>query len=152
MANIKENFHFDLLDVNGLYYRPQTKFGKIMFLHLSVSHSVHRGGVCLSASWYIHPPQSRHPAFWEQTPPRSRHPIGADTHSPGSRHPPEQTPPGAEPPRADTACWDIRATSGRYASYWNACLLVLGQFSGFEAATWDTSVLYLHYRLSNLQK
>ena len=27
------------------YYRPQTKFVKVMFLHLSVSHSVHRGGV-----------------------------------------------------------------------------------------------------------
>ena len=24
-------------------YRPQTKFAKVMFLHLSVSHSVHRG-------------------------------------------------------------------------------------------------------------
>ena len=27
------------------HYRPQTKFAKIMFLHVSVSHSVHRGGV-----------------------------------------------------------------------------------------------------------
>ena len=27
-----------------LYYRPQTKFAKVMFLHVSVSHSVHRGG------------------------------------------------------------------------------------------------------------
>ena len=26
------------------YYRPQTKFAKVMFLHLSVSHSVHGGG------------------------------------------------------------------------------------------------------------
>ena len=26
------------------YYRLQTKFAKVMFLHLSVSHSVHRGG------------------------------------------------------------------------------------------------------------
>ena len=25
------------------YYRPQTKFAKVMFLHLSVSYSVHRG-------------------------------------------------------------------------------------------------------------
>ena len=25
-------------------YRPQTKFAKVMFLHVSVSHSVHRGG------------------------------------------------------------------------------------------------------------
>ena len=35
------------------YYRPQTKFVKVMFLHVSVSHSVHRGacvarGVCMA--------------------------------------------------------------------------------------------------------
>ena len=29
------------------YYRPQRSCGKVMFLHLSVSHSVHRG-LCLS--------------------------------------------------------------------------------------------------------
>ena len=32
------------------FYRPQTKFAKVIFLHLFVSHSVHRGacvaGVC----------------------------------------------------------------------------------------------------------
>ena len=26
------------------FYRPQTKFAKVMFLHRSVSHSVHKGG------------------------------------------------------------------------------------------------------------
>ena len=30
--------------------------GKVMFLHLPVSHSVHRGGVCLSACWDTHSP------------------------------------------------------------------------------------------------
>ena len=30
-------------DLFNNYYRPQTKFEKVMFLHLSVSHSVHRG-------------------------------------------------------------------------------------------------------------
>ena len=59
------------------------------------------GGVCLSACWDI-PPGSRHPP--DQTPP------GADT-------PSEQTP----PQEADSS---IRSTSGRYASYWNAFLLV----------------------------
>ena len=34
----------------ALYYRPQTKFAKVMFLHLSVSHSVHGGGVCMGGS------------------------------------------------------------------------------------------------------
>ena len=48
---------------------------------------------------------------------------------PGSKHPPP--PPGADTPTADTpppessACWDIRATSGWYASYWNAFLFFL---------------------------
>ena len=34
----------DCEQATELYYRPQTKFAKVMFLHLSVSHSVHRGG------------------------------------------------------------------------------------------------------------
>ena len=45
------------------YYCPQTKFAKVMFLHLSVCHSVHKGGIpariavgipaCLAAGeWY----------------------------------------------------------------------------------------------------
>ena len=32
---------------HAAFYRPQTKFAKVMFLHLSVSHSVHGGGGCL---------------------------------------------------------------------------------------------------------
>ena len=55
-----------------------------MFLHLSVSHSVHRGGVCPSACW--------------------------DTHTP------------LLGPEAAPTPWEIRVTSGRYASYWNAYL------------------------------
>ena len=51
-----------------------------MFLHLSVSHSVH-GGVCLSACWDT--------TAWGQASPWSRHPQ--------SRQPP---PPGAGTPRA----------------------------------------------------
>ena len=38
------------------FYRPQIKFAKVMFLHLSVSHSVHRG-VCLGPypgnGWWV---------------------------------------------------------------------------------------------------
>ena len=74
------------------------------------------------------PPQEQTPPP-EQTPPRSRHPRAdtpqeqtppwEQTHSP-----PEQTPPprSRHPPR-HRACWEIRSTSGRYASYWNAILL-----------------------------
>ena len=61
------------------------------------------------------PPRSRHP--WEQTPPEADTPLGADSHR--SRHPPpEQTPPEETPPCI--ACWEIRSTHERYASYWNA--------------------------------
>ena len=91
---------------------------KVIFLHLSVIHSVHRGG---SASVHAGIP---HPTLPEQTPPRSRHPPGADPpgadtpqeqtppcsrhppwsrspqtrHPPCSRHPPEQTPPRPDTP------------------------------------------------------
>ena len=41
-----------------LYYRPQTKFAKVMFLHLSVSHSVHGVGEYLGryTPWADTPP------------------------------------------------------------------------------------------------
>ena len=48
-----------------------------MFLHLSVSHSVHRGDVCPSAWW--------------------------DTHTPLCRHPPGQTSPWTDTRQADTS-------------------------------------------------
>ena len=61
-----------------------------MFLHLSVSHSVHRGGVCPNACWDTHP---------QQTPPLGRHPWQtppwADTpwvNTPLGRHPQANTP------------------------------------------------------------
>ena len=60
------------------------------------------------------PPTSRHP--------RSRHPP--DQAPPGSKHPPPESRPPPRPPKR-SACWEIRATSGRYASYWNAILLLL---------------------------
>ena len=63
-----------------------------------VCHSVHRGVLPQCMLGYHHPP-------------RTRHPPGADP--PGTRHP---------PPEQSRACWEIRSTSGRYASYWNAIL------------------------------
>ena len=44
-----------------VYYRPQMRFGKVMFLHLSVSHSVHVGksasrGVCIRGGGWADPP------------------------------------------------------------------------------------------------
>ena len=92
------------------YYRPQMKFVKVMFLHMSVILST--GGVCLSACWDIpairHPPRSRlprtrHPPPQYQAPltpgpgtqlepgiPQGQAaPLGSRTH-PGTSYPPEQ--------------------------------------------------------------
>ena len=88
-----------------------------MFLHLSVSHSVHRGrSAALHAG--IHP-----------APP----PPGPEAGTPGADPLQEQrqaSPLGADPPSPQrSACWEIRATSGRYASYWNAIGICLDKFS-----------------------
>ena len=101
-------------------YRRQTKFAKVMFLHLSV---IVFTVICLPQCMlgYTHP--------WEQTPPpppadtpQSRHPPGSrHPPAPRSRHPWEQTAPKEQTPPC-SACWVIRVTSGRYASYWNAYL------------------------------
>ena len=70
-----------------------------------------QGGGSASVHAGIPPPGSR--------PPRSRPP-------PEQAPPWEQTllvhtPPGSRhPPPLCSACWEIRSTSGRYASYWNA--------------------------------
>ena len=55
----------------------------------------------------------------EQTPPRPGTPQ--DQAPPGNRHPPPR--PGT--PSLHSACWEIRSTSGRYTSYWNAILFVI---------------------------
>ena len=63
--------------------------------------------------------------------PRQVHPPGWYTPSPWQIHPPADTPQqvhplaGTSPPEVhpqSSACWEIRATSGRYASYLNAFL------------------------------
>ena len=83
------------------YYHLQMKFAKVMFLHLSVSHSVHRG-VSASVHAGIHPR--------EQTPP------GADT--PQSRHTLwEQTPLGADTPHA-------QCMLGYTGNKWDVCILL----------------------------
>ena len=87
--------------MSNYFYRLQTKFAKVMFSQVSVCP---QGQGCLPHCMLPpeqNPPRSRHHL------PESRHPLGADT--PWSRHLP-----------LHSACWEIRATSGRYASYWNA--------------------------------
>ena len=60
------------------FYHPQRGCGKVIFSQASVSHSVHGGGVCLSACWdtppragtpqQVHPPGST-PSLREAHPP-----------------------------------------------------------------------------------
>ena len=116
-------------------YRPQRSWGKVMFSQACVILFTGGVGVCLSACWdTTTTPQEQTPL--QQTPPtadtpRSRHPTPREQTTPQSRQPPRaDTPPGADspaPPGVDTpqhrACWEIRSTRGRYASYWNAILL-----------------------------
>ena len=55
-----------------IYYRPETKFAKVMFLHLSVSYSVQRGWEYLGRyPREVHSP-GRYPLAG--TPPRQVHP------------------------------------------------------------------------------
>ena len=114
---------------------PATKLGQ-SYVFTNVCDSVHRGVSALLHAG-IHPRDQR-----------QAHPPGpkAGTHYPGTRgrhtpprtrdrHPQTSTPLGPEagtpwehtPQRS--ACWEIRAISGRYASYWNAILLKLLKYS-----------------------
>ena len=100
------------------HYRPQTKFAKVMVLQMSVCPQMGRPG-------QVHPPgpgRCTHP-------PRTRqvHPTGPGRDTPWSRQvhllwdqAGTPTPGPGVPP--SSACWEIRATSERYASYWNAFL------------------------------
>ena len=63
---------------NVLYYRPQRSCGKVMFLHLSLSHSIHSGGASVK-----HLPGQTIP----QADPLGRSPRQT---TPPARHPPAQ--------------------------------------------------------------
>ena len=95
------------------YYRPQTKFTKVVFTPVCQSFCSQGEGVCLSACWDTTTPRSRHPP--EQTPPstrqnpRSRPPR---TGPPLEQTPPlKQTPPGADTPLEQTPPWEQTAPS-----------------------------------------
>ena len=117
------------------FYRPKTKFAKVMFSQVST------GGGGLSAPLHagIHPQtRGRHPPGpeadtpWADIPqqippgrhPPGRHPLPLGRHHPG-RHPQADTPLGRRPLGRHSPCAlhaGIRSTSGRYASHWNAFL------------------------------
>ena len=83
---------------------------KVIFLHLSVIHSVHRGGSGMETptppgrgpppgpdpSWHVDPLRDQTPLAWRDPPGMENPPLEADS--------------------------GIRSTIGRYASYWNAFL------------------------------
>ena len=88
------------------FYRPQTQFAKIMFLHLSVSHSVHRGeylGRCHPGQ--VHPMAGTPP--WAGTPPRQ-------VYSPLGRYRPGQVPPQAGMPPGQVHPQGRYTPLGRY--------------------------------------
>ena len=55
------------------FHRPQTKLAKVMFLHLSVSHSVH-GGLHLGEGGWVDPPPSGTIGYSQQV--GGTHPTG----------------------------------------------------------------------------
>ena len=95
------------------HYHPQRSWGKVIFSVACVKNSVHRG-VCRIACW--NPPWDQRQTPWDQ---RQTLP-GQEADPPGTRGRPIL---GADTPWC-SACWEIWATSGWYATYWNANLLV----------------------------
>ena len=111
-------------------------WGKAIFSEACVKNSVHtgRGSTCAGT-----PPGTRYtPPGTRYTPrpgttPRTRYTPQDQVHPPGPGTPPgtryTPLPDQVHPPPGSSACREIRATSGRYASYWNAFLLKI-EFSG----------------------
>ena len=91
-----------------------------------MSRILFRGGLpqCM-LGYHTHTPRTRHPQS-RHTPPEQ---TEQTTPRPGT--PLEQTSPHPrrdQAPPLRSACWEIRSTSGRYASYWNAILLLIFLF------------------------
>ena len=76
------------------------------------------------------PPVTRYPPQGPGTPRQVHpHPLPG-RYTPQQVHPPgPDTPSGPGTSPRSSACWEIRATSGRYASYWNALLLRICHWS-----------------------
>ena len=105
-------------------YHPQRSWGKVIFSHVSVI--LFTGGGSASVHAGIPPPLP-----WQQNP-LARRPPPQKVDPPWQGRPPQQgRPPPSKadppwhgrPPPLCSACWEIRSTSGWYASYWNAILV-----------------------------
>ena len=104
-----------------------------MFLHLSISHSVHRG------------------EYLGRYTPRAGTPPGKYSQAgtpPGQVHPRQVHHPGRYSPTRSSACWEIRATSGRYTSYWNAFLLNVFDAS-FIIAEFFITLQFDYFKMSS---
>ena len=107
------------------YYRPQTKFAKVMFLQVSVCP---RGGIhgCLGGAWLLRGEGGTYVVAWGGVHGCSR---GACVVAPGGawllRGACVVAPGGVHGCSGGMHGFfhEIRSMSGRYASYWNAFLL-----------------------------
>ena len=102
-------------------------YGKVMFLHLSLNHSVHGGrGVYPSMHWGRQPsaradiPLGRHP---QQTHPLARHPcpVYAGIHTP-----------------LPSACWETHPLAQCMLGYTPPCPVHAGIHTPLPSACWDT--------------
>ena len=120
------------------YYRPQTKFAKVMFLQVSVCpQGGVPGQVIHPIPWQVHPPPPGRYTPWAGTPP-----------APRQVHPPTGTP--THPPPA-TVHAGILSTSGRYASHWNAfSLLFKGSQCTFKVNITHFGIRWKFSRMNNL--
>ena len=101
---------------------PATKLGQGNIFRSMCQEFCSQGGLphCMLEYTPLPPKDQRQAPPLQSRLPWSRHCLGA--HTPGSTHPWEQILP------QHSACWETRATSGRYASYWNAILFNLCSF------------------------
>ena len=90
---------------NDVFLLPANEvMGKVIFLHLSVSHSVHRGGIPgqVPPSGPGTPPRTRYTSMGPGTPPNTRYTPRDQVHPQDQLHHPG---PGT-PPRARYTPWD----------------------------------------------
>ena len=133
------------------YYCPQQSCSKVIISQVSVSHSVYRGGVCLSACWDKHPLVGT-PPLGRYTPPLGRytpwpiHPLGRYTHPqagtpPGQVHPLGRytQPPGrytpwqVYPPQRRSLQWTVRILLECFlVHYFNLCTLNFEKRSPYQ--------------------
>ena len=118
-----------ILELKPIISRPQRSCEGYVFT--PVCHSVHRGGVCLSACWDHVPPRTRHtpPGTmhpprticppWDHAPPGTMHPPRTmhpqdQAHPPGPGTPRDQAPPGTmHPPRTRHTAQDHAPPQGQ---------------------------------------